>query len=52
MKPRDIADLVLLAALWGASFLFIRVAVPEFGPLAMAAVRVAGAGLMLLPLLA
>ena len=25
MKSRDLADLVLLAALWGASFLFMRV---------------------------
>jgi len=52
VKPRDIADLVLLAALWGASFLFMRVAVPHFGPLPLAALRVAGAALLLLPLLA
>jgi drug/metabolite transporter (DMT)-like permease len=52
MKPRDIADLVLLAALWGASFLFMRVAVPHFGALPLAALRVAGAALLLLPLLA
>ncbi len=52
MKPRDIADLVLLAALWGASFLFMRVAAPHFGPLPLAALRVAGAALLLLPLLA
>ena len=52
MKPRDITDLVLLAALWGASFLFMRVAVPHFGALPLAALRVAGAALLLLPLLA
>ncbi len=52
MKPRDSADLVLLAALWGASFLFMRVAVPHFGPLPLAALRVTGAALLLLPLLA
>jgi len=52
VKPRDIADLVLLAALWGASFLFMRVAAPHFGPLPLAALRVAGAALLLLPLLA
>jgi drug/metabolite transporter (DMT)-like permease len=52
MKPRDIADLVLLAALWGASFLFMRVAAPHFGALPLAALRVAGAALLLLPLLA
>lgn len=52
MKPRDLADLAMLAALWGASFLFMRVAVPEFGPVALSAVRVAGAALLLVPLLA
>ena len=34
MRRRDLIDLVLLAALWGASFLFTRVAVPAFGALA------------------
>jgi drug/metabolite transporter (DMT)-like permease len=52
MKQRDLADLLLLGALWGASFLFMRVSVPEFGPLALVLVRVAGAALLLLPLLA
>jgi drug/metabolite transporter (DMT)-like permease len=49
MKPRDALDLVLLAALWGASFLFMRLAVPAFGPVALAFVRVAGAAALLLP---
>jgi drug/metabolite transporter (DMT)-like permease len=52
MRPRDIADLVLLAALWGASFLFMRIAAPHFGAVPLAALRVAGAALLLLPLLA
>ncbi len=52
MKPFDIAELLLLAAIWGASFLFMRLGAHEFGPIAMAAVRVGGASLMLLPLLA
>jgi drug/metabolite transporter (DMT)-like permease len=52
MKRRDLADLVLLAALWGASFLFTRMAVPAFGAFALAELRVAIAALMLLPLLA
>ena len=52
MKRRDLVDLVLLAALWGASFLFTRMAVPAFGAFALAEVRVAIAALMLLPLLA
>ena len=52
MKQRDLADLILLAALWGASFLFTRMAVPSFGAFALAELRVAIAALMLLPLLA
>ncbi len=51
MKSRDLTDLLLLAAIWGGSFLFMRMLVPAFGPVAMAFVRVAGAALLLLPLL-
>ena len=50
MTRRDFAELLLLGALWGASFLFMRIAVPEFGPLALVWVRVAVAALVLLPL--
>jgi drug/metabolite transporter (DMT)-like permease len=49
---RDPIELLTLAALWGASFLFMRMGAAEFGPIALAAVRVAGAALFLLPLLA
>ena len=52
MRPRDVAELVVLAAVWGSSFLFMRLAVPAFGPVAIAALRVAGASLLLVPLLA
>lgn len=52
MKPRDLVDLLLLAAIWGASFLFMRLGAGEFGPVALSAVRVAGAALFLLPVLA
>ena len=52
MRPRDVVELVVLAALWGASFLFMRIAAPAFGPVALAFVRVAGAALFLVPLLA
>jgi drug/metabolite transporter (DMT)-like permease len=52
MRPRDLLDLVLLAALWGGSFLFVRAAVPAFGPFALIELRVGIAALMLLPLLA
>ena len=52
MRPMDIGELVALAAIWGASFLFMRLGAGEFGPVALAAVRVGGAALVLLPLLA
>jgi drug/metabolite transporter (DMT)-like permease len=52
LRRRDVAELLALAALWGGSFLFMRVAVPAFGPLALAFLRVFGAALMLVPLLA
>ena len=51
MKTNDLAELVALAAIWGASFLFMRLGAAEFGPVALAAVRVAGAALVLMPLL-
>jgi drug/metabolite transporter (DMT)-like permease len=40
MKPADYARLLLLAALWGASFLFMRIAAPALGSLFTASVRV------------
>lgn len=52
MKAFDIGELTLLAALWGASFLFMRLGAHEFGPIALAAVRVGLASVLLLPLLA
>jgi drug/metabolite transporter (DMT)-like permease len=42
--------LILLAALWGASFLFMRVAAPVVGPVWLIEARVLLAGLALLPL--
>jgi len=51
MKPRDLADLLMLATLWGASFLFIRIGAAEFGPVPLAALRCLGAALFLLPIL-
>lgn len=51
MTRRDTIDLLLLAAIWGASFLFMRLGAAEFGPVALAFVRVAGAAALLLPLL-
>jgi drug/metabolite transporter (DMT)-like permease len=48
MKLRDLALLFLLAAVWGASFLFVRVAVPVLGPFPLVATRVLLGGLILL----
>jgi len=44
-------DFVLLAAIWGASFLFMRTAAVELGVIPTAGLRVAIASLFLLPLL-
>jgi drug/metabolite transporter (DMT)-like permease len=52
LKPSDIGELIALAALWGASFLFMRMGAGEFGPVLLSAVRVIGAALLLMPLLA
>lgn len=44
MTPADAARLVALAAIWGASFLFIRITAPAIGPVATADVRMLIAG--------
>ncbi|MFN8580880.1 MAG: DMT family transporter [Gemmatimonadaceae bacterium] len=44
--------LVLLGAIWGSSFMFMRVAVPAFGPVPLIAIRVTIAALTLAPILA
>jgi drug/metabolite transporter (DMT)-like permease len=48
---RHTIELLVLAALWGGSFLFMRVAAPELGPIPMIALRVGIASLMLSPVL-
>jgi len=52
MKTVDRIELVLLGAIWGASFLFMRLAAPEFGPVALSGIRIAIAAIFLLGLLA
>jgi drug/metabolite transporter (DMT)-like permease len=47
MNLKETAALVLLAAVWGGSFLFIRIAVPALGPLPLMAARVLIAGAVL-----
>ena len=46
-----LGDFLLLAAIWGSSFLFMRMGAAELGALPTAALRVAIASLFLLPLL-
>lgn len=47
MNPADALRLVALGAIWGSSFAFLRVAVPEFGPVGTIAIRLALAALLL-----
>lgn len=49
MSARHALLLVALAALWGASFLFMRIAAPELGAVWLIELRVLLAGLALLP---
>jgi drug/metabolite transporter (DMT)-like permease len=49
MSPTLIAEFFLLAALWGSSFLFMRLGAAEFGALPTAGLRVTLAALFLLP---
>jgi drug/metabolite transporter (DMT)-like permease len=46
-----LVEFIVLAAIWGASFLFTRLGTEEFGPLPTAGLRVSIAALFLLPLL-
>lgn len=47
MRRADAVRLVALAAIWGASFLFMRIAAPALGPLATADLRMLTAGIAL-----
>jgi len=49
VRVSDFLELLLLAAVWGASFIFMRVAAPEFGPVPLIGIRVGLAALVLLP---
>ena len=51
MRRRDVFELLLLGAIWGASFLFMRLGAADFGALALSLLRVAGASVLLVPLL-
>src|SRR3954468_16240793 len=47
MKTRDLVLLFALAAVWGASYLFIRIAVPALGPFPLVGARVAIAAVVI-----
>jgi drug/metabolite transporter (DMT)-like permease len=44
MSLADVIKLVFLSAIWGASFIFLRIAVPELGPVLTTTLRIAFAG--------
>lgn len=48
MRSTDLARLLILAAIWGASFLFMRIVAPVLGALWTAEIRVALAGTAML----
>jgi len=52
MRSTDLVRLVLLAAIWGASFLFMRIIAPVLGPLWTAETRLAIAGAAMLGVMA
>lgn len=47
----NFVELLVLAAIWGASFLFMRIGAPELGPIPLIALRVGIATLVLAPVL-
>ncbi|MEQ9466427.1 MAG: DMT family transporter [Ekhidna sp.] len=51
MRIKNVYFLILLATLWGPSFLFIKIAVGEIPPVMLAALRIGIAGLILNTLL-
>ena len=51
VSSRNLLELLLLAALWGGSFLLLRVTAPSFGPIFLIAMRVLMGLVVLLPIL-
>ena len=52
MKTSDLVDLIVLGAIWGASFLFMRVAAPQFGAVPLITARVGIGAVFLLVVMA
>lgn len=51
MSSADALRLIMLSSLWGLSFIFMRVAAPEFGVVPLVLVRMGIGALLLMPLL-
>jgi drug/metabolite transporter (DMT)-like permease len=51
IKGIHYVELILLAAVWGSSFLFMRIASPEFGPISLITVRLLISAIALFPFL-
>lgn len=51
MKLKHWALLIILGAVWGSSFMFIKIATPEFGPIPLVGIRLFIAGALFLPIL-
>ena len=47
---RDYIELLIMSAIWGSSFLFLRIAAPEFGPFLLIQMRVLTAVVVMLPI--
>lgn len=47
LPASDALDLIVLGAIWGASYLFMRIAAPEFGPVVLIFLRVVIAAVLL-----
>lgn len=50
LTVRDVTILIALSAIWGSSFLFMRIAGPDFGPFFLIEMRVFSALVVLLPI--
>ena len=51
IKLKDLLLFILLASIWGASFMFTRVSSPEFGAFSFASLRLGIAAVVLFPIL-
>ncbi len=49
MAPADLLRFLTLAAIWGSSYMFTRIAVPAFGPLPLVMLRMIGAAAFFMP---